>query len=170
MGLEGPLKAELTVGIDRSWSELGEFLDGLASDHESMKDANGWTVRDHVTHIAVWEDSVAVLFRGGKRTEALGIDEDFYNDQSSFDAINEVIRRAQEHLNLAQAVHRMRQVHEGLMHDVRRLTDEELATTVRFLFPKAPQSDKRRVIDFIRENTAAHYDEHLPWMRKIVES
>jgi hypothetical protein len=159
---------ELVEAIQSAWTQLESFLAGLDVKDASMKDANGWTVRDHVTHIAVWEDSVAVLFRGGKRHEALGIDERLYAE-ASFDDMNDVIKRAQEHLTLAQAVGEMRRVHEALMDDVRRLSDAELGTTVRYHFPSAPQSDKRRVIDFISENTAAHFEEHLPWMRGIVK-
>jgi hypothetical protein len=159
---------ELMDAIQSARAELESFLAGLHERDASMKDANGWTVRDHVTHIAVWEDSVAVLFRGGKRHEALGIDERLYAE-ASFDDMNDVIKRAQEHLTLAQAVAVMHRVHEALMDDVRRLSDAELGTTVRYRFPNAPQSDKRRVIDFFLENTAAHYEEHLPWMRELVK-
>jgi hypothetical protein len=159
---------ELTDAIQSARAELESFLAGLHEKDASMKDANGWTVRDHVTHIAVWEDSVAVLFRGGKRHQALGIDEALYAE-ASFDEINDVIKRAQERLTLGQAVELMQRVHEALMDDVRRLSDAELGTTVRYRFQNAPQSDKRRVIDFISENTAAHYEEHLPWMREIVK-
>jgi hypothetical protein len=159
---------ELMDAIQSAWSDLESFLAGVDDKDASMKDANGWTVRDHVTHIAVWEDSVAVLFRGGKRHQALGIDEALYAE-ASFDEINDVIKLAQEHLSLAQAVELMHRMHAGLMDDVRRLPDADLVTTVRYHFPNAPQSDKRRVIDFISENTAAHYEEHLPWMREIVK-
>ena len=117
-----------------------------------------------MTHLAVWEDSVAILFRGKPRHEALGIDEAFYAE-ASFDQINEVIRGRHQHMPLRQVIELLKQVHQPLMARVRALSDAELNRTARDFFPQAPRTDNRQVIDFIYENTAAHYTEHLPWMR-----
>ena len=70
--------AKLSSAIDKAWSELQGFLSSITPAQASRQDANGWTIKDHVTHMAVWEASVAILFRGGRRHDALGIDEAFY--------------------------------------------------------------------------------------------
>ncbi|HLC03078.1 MAG TPA: ClbS/DfsB family four-helix bundle protein [Anaerolineales bacterium] len=159
---------ELKLAIDSAWSELETFLVQLTERQASMQDDHGWTIKDHVTHLAVWEDSVAILFRGRPRHEALGIDETYYA-QASFDQINERIRQQRSHLTIGQAIEQLQQVHQTLMASVRGLSEAELSKTVRDFFPVAPRTDDRRVVLFIAENTANHFTEHLEWMRALPE-
>ncbi|MFZ1946420.1 MAG: ClbS/DfsB family four-helix bundle protein [bacterium] len=161
-------RAQLDAAIESAWSELDSFLAAIAEGTATAHDSNGWTVKDHVTHMAIWGDSAAVLFRGGSRHQALGITEDFYS-KASFDEINDVIRRREADLPLDQAVQQLRETHSQLLAAVESLSDIDLDRTVRDVFPLAPRSDNRRVVDFIYENTAAHYSEHLPWMRRLVQ-
>jgi len=160
--------SELKIVIDGSWSELEAFLAGLTEQQASVQDDQGWTVTDHVTHIAVWEDSVAILFRGKPRHEALGISESYYA-QASFDEINEQIRQRIGHIPLSQAIEQLRQVHMTLMAGLEGLSEAKLSMAVRDLFPEAPRSDERRVIDFIYDNTADHFKEHLGWMQTLLK-
>ncbi len=160
-------QAQLDAAVQSAWSDLETFLAMVKDNDATARDAKGWTVKDHVTHMAVWGDSVAVLFRGGSRHEALGIEEDFYST-ASFDQINEIIRQRESHLSLSQSIDRLREVHRELMKGVHSLPEADLARTVRDVFPLAPRTDDRRVVDLILENTAAHYIEHLPWMKELV--
>ncbi len=159
-------KSALIKAIDESWAELRSFLGSLTEENASGQDSNGWTVRDHTMHIAVWEDSVAVLFRGGQRHEPLGVDEAFYKE-ATFDQINEVIKERYSQVLLRDAVDQLSQAHNALMTEVGALSDAQLATTVRDFFPRAPRRDDRKVIDFIYWNTGDHFKEHLPWMRDL---
>jgi hypothetical protein len=158
--------AELKRTIESAWSDLEAYLRGLPPQVALEKDAQGWTVRDHITHMAVWEESVAIVFQGGRRHEALGIDEAFYR-QGTFDEINEVIKNREQHLTLDQAVARLARVHESLLDHLRRLSDDDLQPTVREFFPSAPATDERPVSVFLYDNSAGHILEHLPWMKAI---
>jgi hypothetical protein len=159
-------KSELIRTIDDAWTELQAFLESLTEMGDLRQDSNHWTIKDHITHIFVWEDSVAVLFRGGERHEALGIDESFYS-MATFDQINAIIKERNDHLHLGEAIAQLTRVHQALMTDVAALSDVQLATTVRDFFPKAPRQDERSMIQFIYSNTADHFREHLPWMRAL---
>jgi hypothetical protein len=154
--------------IYEEWAELQTFLGALGEDEAQAQDSNGWTVKDHTTHIAVWEDSVSILFRGGRRHEALGLDEGFYA-RASFDEMNSIIKEQHSHLSLEDAVAELTQVHHDLMEEVRGLSEAQLATTVREFFPQAPRGDERRMGDFIYWNTADHYREHLAWMKDLIK-
>jgi hypothetical protein len=161
--------AELVSAVNPAWEELLSFLQAVNSGDAATHDSNGWTVKDHVAHIAVWEDSVAILFRGGLRHKALGIDEASYTT-SSFDQINEVIRGQFETIPLAQAIRQLEQVHSELMTRVMALSEADLKTSVRDYFPQAPRTDDRPMITFIYDNTADHFIEHLSWMRELLGS
>ncbi len=155
--------------IDEAWAELQAFLRPLTEDNASGQDQSGWTVKDHTNHIALWEDSVAILFRGGRRHEALGIDEAFFRE-ATFEQINAVVKERQSHLELREAVTLLARVHHALMAEVRPLSDLQLATTVRDFFPQAPREDDRTMLAFIYWNTADHYKEHLPWMQTLISN
>ncbi len=80
-------KAELMGATKAAWETLSGFLDGLRDQQiTGLLDREGWSVKDHLTHIARWEASVAVLFRGRPRHEGLGVDASLYA-AADFDAI-----------------------------------------------------------------------------------
>lgn len=160
--------AELNLAIDSTWSDLETFLAALTQEQTSTQDDQGWTIKDHVTHLAVWEDSVGILFRGEPRHLALGLDRSYYA-QASFDEINEQIKDQRKHLSMSEVLALLHDVHRALMGSVRGLSEADLGRTVRDFFPEAPRTDDRRVIDFIYENTAEHFAEHLEWMRTTLK-
>jgi hypothetical protein len=164
----GPYRTHLDEEIETSWSELESFLREPEVEGSTSRDGAGWTVKDHLTHMAVWADSVAVLFRDGFRHQALGIDEGLYS-AASFEEINEIIRQREASLSFAQAVDRLRNAHNAIVSGYKGLSESELAAAVRDVFHTAPRTDDRQVSAFIHENTAAHYSEHLPWMRRLAQ-
>lgn len=75
--------------------------------------------------------------------------------------------RGQHHLSRDEATASLRQSHNALLEGIRPLSDADLNRTVADFFPQAPRDDDRRVIDFIYENSAGHFAEHLEWMQAI---
>ena len=159
-------KAALTAAIDEAWAELQGFLGSLTEENAARRDDSGWSIKDHLTHLAVWEDSVAVLFRGRPRHEALGIEEGFYRE-ATFDQINAILKDRFSHLPFAGALTLLTRSHDALMPEVRSLSEAQLGKAVCDFFPQAPRDDDRRMIDFIYWNTGDHFKEHLPWMRRL---
>lgn len=160
--------SELLEAIQAPWSDLAEFLATLTEDQFAMQDAHGWTISDHLVHLAAWEDSVAGLFQGRPRHEALGVDEAYYL-RASFDEINERIRQNKGGLPADQAIAHLRRVHSNLMSHLADMSDSDLEEPVRAFFPSAPRTDERRVAELIYENTGDHFAEHLTWMRALVD-
>ena len=155
--------------VDEAWGDLQAFLGRLTVEGVAHQDDNGWTISDHLSHIAVWEDSVAVLFRGQPRHEGLGIEEGFYRT-ATFDQINEVLKDRNGDLEFREILAQLTTAHTPRMASVEPLSEAQLATTVRDFFPLAPRDDDRRMIDFIYANTADHFKEHLPWMVKLADA
>lgn len=158
--------ADFDRALAAAWSDLASFLAGLNEADLLAEDAAGWTIKDHLTHLVAWEDSVAALFRGRQRHQGLGIDADFYA-QASFDEINDVIMQAQRHLTLGQALASLRQSHDALLAGIHSLSDADLQRTVADLFPQAARDDDRQVSEVIDGNSAGHFAEHLEWMQAI---
>ncbi|HKZ54215.1 MAG TPA: ClbS/DfsB family four-helix bundle protein [Anaerolineales bacterium] len=159
-------KSELLLKVETSWTALHALLTRLTDDPvTTLHDENGWTVKDHLTHLAVWEDSVAALFQGKPRYLALGIDESMYA-KGDFDAMNARIRELYEDIPLASALTKLRSSHRTLMAFVEGLSDADLDREVAHLFPHAP-GDERRVTDIIFDNTARHFEEHRAWIEAL---
>jgi len=158
--------AKFTVSIDAAWKDLLSFLAAVTPSQASKRDQAGWSVKDHVTHLAVWEDSVAILFRGGRRHEALGIEEPLYA-AGNYDEINEVIKVRLEGTALQEAIRNLEGAHRQLMGHLRTLRDADLNAKAREFFPQAPRNDDRRLASLLWDNTGRHFTEHLEWMRDL---
>ena len=159
--------AKFTASIDAAWKDLHSFLAAVTPDQASKRDQAGWSVKDHVTHLAAWEDSVVILFRGGRRHEALGIEEPFCA-AASLNEINEVIKVRLEGTALQEAIRTLEGAHRQLMGHVRTLRDADLNAKVREFFPQAPSKDDRLLASLLWDLTGRHFTEHLEWMRDLV--
>ena len=157
---------KFTASIDAAWQDLHAFLAAVTPGQAAKRDPAGWSVRDHVAHLAVWEDSVAILFRGGRRHEALGIDEPFYAT-AGFDEINEVIRVRLEGTAFEEAIDYLEGVHRQLVGYLRALGDADLDAKAREFFPQAPKNENRSLASLLWDNTGGHFAEHLEWMRDL---
>jgi hypothetical protein len=163
-------KSDLLSKIEKSWAALDSLLTRLTeSQMTSLRDQAGWNVKDHLIHLAVWEDSVAALFRGEPRHQALGVDESTYRT-ASFDEVNARIREQRKDTPLAAALEQLRGSHATLMAFVEGKSDADLGKQARDLFPALPEGDHRLLIDIIDENTAGHFDEHRPWIEALLAS
>lgn len=156
--------------IETAWTELHSFLDGLTDlQMTEVRDDQGWNVKDHIIHMAAWEESVAYLFEGRPRHEALGIDESHFAN-ASFDEINAIVRDQRMSAALPSALGQFRRVHSGLVAHIQGLSDADLKEQVTTFFPQAPKSDERQVFDLLYDNTADHFPEHLGWIKTLVAS
>ena len=159
--------AKFTASIDAAWKDLHSFLAAVTAGQASKQDRAGWSVKDHVMHLAIWEDSVLILFRGGRRHEALGIEEAFYTG-GNFDEINEVIKVRLEDVALQEAIRNLEETHRQLMGHLKTLRDADLNVKARAFFPQALKNDHRSLAFLIWDNTGGHCTEHLEWMRDLV--
>ena len=163
-------RSDLLLQIEKAWSELQAYLAELTdAQMTDIRDDQGWNVKDHIIHMAAWEESVAYLFERRPRHEALGIDESQFAN-ACFDEINVIVKDQRKHISLSPAMDEFRRVHGELIATVQRLSDADLNEPVARFFPQAPRNDDRRVLDLIYDNTAHHFEEHLPWIKALPAS
>lgn len=148
--------------IEHAWGELQHYL-GTLTDAQitGLTDTAGWTVRDHIVHLAVWEDGMRSIVEGGTQREGMEIDEATWN--SDIDTINAAIHQRWRDLPLDEAKAMSQTSHEKLVTRLYALTDEEL------MQPYEPDGTQP-LIGKIAGNTFGHYAEHLPWIQAIIES
>jgi hypothetical protein len=86
-------KTELLARIEQGWDEFNAYIKTLTDTQlTSPTDAAGWTAKDHLTHIAVWEDGTYAIFQGLARPEYMGVDKDTW-DSHDYDRINALIQQ-----------------------------------------------------------------------------
>jgi hypothetical protein len=117
----------------------------------------GWSVAEHVAHLASWEQLALAVLNGDQPYEAMGITaEDWQGDT---DGINAALHRKHAGVSFEDARGAWQQVHASLVAAIEASTDEELSRPLG-----AGAEDK--VSDLIEGNTFGHYEEHAGWIRE----
>ena len=160
-------KAELLANIESAWTTLNAALDRLTDKQmTTVKDAQGWMVKDHIIHLTAWERSAAFFLQGQPRHAGLGVDQALYVN-GSYDDINAAIFQQRKDMPLAEALAQFRDVHRQLMQLLQPLTDADLHKTYRqYLHDEL--GDNRSAIEVIYGNTTGHFGEHLNWIETLV--
>jgi hypothetical protein len=161
-------KQELESDIRRSWDALQAVLQRLSdAQMTGLRDAEGWTIKDHLIHITVWERSVVFFLQHQPRHLGLGVDESVYS-RGPVDAINAAVYQQSKNLSLDEALAQFREVHRQLMELFQSLTDADLFRPYRDYLPNEPgEGEARLTYTVIRNNTADHFAEHQGWIELL---
>jgi hypothetical protein len=160
-------KSDLLDDIDAGWQQLNGYLSSLSEDDFlTNHDAAGWAVKDHLIHIAVWEDGVWALLEGKSRYAQMGLDKTTW-DGHDYDHINDVIFRLHRNTSLSEVRRQLNAVHVRFIAKIYSLTDADLYQPYGYYQPEyADWQDP--VVGWIINNSYRHYREHIPWMAAIV--
>lgn len=158
-------KSELLNRIYHSWTDLRVFIEGLTEEQMTVPaDAAGWTVKDHLIHLAVWASSVDALLSGQSRRERMGIESGIWR-AGDVDAINAIIQLREKDRPLDDVLNTLQSVHQQVVTQVQAVTDDDLKQSIQH----QSSMDNTR-LEWIIWNTYEHYDEHIPWMDRIAHS
>lgn len=159
---------ELLARIARSRATLEAAIGRLGEERlNGPTDEQGWTVKDHLTHIAAWERSMAYLLRGQARHEGLGVPEEVYF-QDDTDAINAAIHERTADRSTSEALELFQDAHRQLLAALEPLTYEDLLKSYSHYLPNEPgDDDGSPIFERMLGNTEEHYDEHLAWIEAL---
>ena len=66
-------KAQLMLEIEDAWHIINQAIDSLSkAQMTTLRDDEGWTVKDHIAHMTAWERSALYFLQGKPRHEGLG--------------------------------------------------------------------------------------------------
>jgi hypothetical protein len=151
--------------IDAEWSNLNVLVASLGPDGLMANVADGWAVKDHLAHIAAWEDSLLGLIEGKDRLAAMGLHEPV---EENTDAVNDVVFKLHQRESAEQALKYFRASHAQLMAALAKLTDADLQKSYSHYQPTDPD-EKRPVIGWVAGNTYEHYAEHIDWINQLIK-
>jgi hypothetical protein len=164
------IKTEFLQALEAAWVELDSFLASLTeSQMTDTFDDQGWNIKDHIAHLAAWEESMAMLFQGKPRHQTLGIDLPKITWEN-MNEINAAIRKHRKSLPKKSALDEfrgLRSVHHKLVASVNGLSEAELNQPADFFFSKTPPGEEWRVFEMVHGNTTEHFQDHLPWIKKL---
>ncbi len=159
-------KDELLDRMQAGWDDLNTYVDSLTDQQlTGPTDAAGWTVKDHLIHLAVWEDSVFALLEGLARHDYAGVDQAIW-ESGDFDRINAVIQQRFRNMPVDAMKRTHADVHTRLVRKIESLSDADLHRPYSYYQPTSTHDDE--VIGWIIGNSYEHYDEHRPWIDAIL--
>ena len=151
--------------IEAAWNELVELVNRVQdADGLTRTGADGWTVKDHLAHVAAWERSLLGLVDGRDRLVAMGLEDPI---EENTDAINEAILKLHQSDTPDEALGYFRDSHAQLMAALGNLSEADLQKPYSHFQPSDPD-EKRPVIGWVEGNTYQHYAEHIAWIRTSV--
>jgi hypothetical protein len=157
---------ELVSRMQKGWEDFQAYLKTLTPEQMTTPaDAAGWTVKDHVIHLATWEDGVYALLEKQPRYEQMGVDKETWDGHDT-DAINAVIQKQKHDMPLDEVLKKFEDVHKRLIEKVQSMSSKDLLRP--YSYYQADSTAQKPVFGWIVGNTYEHYAEHKPWIAAIV--
>lgn len=158
-------KTKLLEQITGGWEALHALVGQLNETQLTrLRSADGWTVKDHLAHLAAWERSALAIVRGEPRHAVLGVAEADYRN-GDFDRMNAAIHARHHERPLADILAEWREAHAQLLAALNALTDADLLRPdTHFL----PGEGGAPLFARILSNTAEHYEEHRAWFSSLL--
>jgi hypothetical protein len=173
--------ADVLARVDRAWASLEDTVARLSpAELTEIRDPAGWAVKDHLIHVAAWEDALVARLDGRPTYEALGLDEATL--ALDVDAVNDAIFVRHRDRGLPEVLDALRRSHRATRARLAALHDHTMAGPVSAVLspggratgfsiddaavPSAPDAISAGA--WIGGNTWEHYDEHHGWIRQLV--
>lgn len=137
--------------LEASFAELPEStLDGPATD-------GGWTIKDHLSHIAEWQRRALAVLDGKHPCEGFRIDRETFDSFEDVHALNAYLHQRNRDRSLADVIEDFRATHLIVEARVESMSqqdlEQDLTGPVAARFPKA--------VDLVNFNIARHDRAHI---------
>ncbi len=165
-------KQEALAVMAKEREALEKTFQGLSDPQLTTPGAEGWSIKDHLMHIAVWEQGIVALLNKQSRYGAMGLSrEEWRMEYPDFDKkTNALIHERTKSRSLAEVRAAFRDSHQQMLDVLARLTEDDLLKPYSHYAPEeAPSDDKRPVFAWIAGNTFGHYAEHREWIQAIID-
>jgi hypothetical protein len=152
-------KSQLLLRIREDRERLQRVLESLSVEQAAELDlGNGWTVKDHLAHIAAWEGRLLATLNDAPPWQGLGIDRLSY-ESGRMDDWNELIYARERHRNIEDVMADFQTRHAEVFIALLALSEADLR---RRYDPDNPRSGP--LLGHIAANTFEHYAEHAEWI------
>lgn len=167
---EAPITVEnLLARLQHGWDDFQIFLAQYSEqDLTEPRDAQGWSAKDHLAHLAVWARGVAHLLRRESRHGSMGISQEQW-DRREINSLNAVLYDQFKDLPLAEVRAMLARDYNDLMDSVRTLTDADLLKPYdAYLAVSVDPNDARPIYAWVVGDGHEHLAEHKPWIAALI--
>ena len=142
--------------FDEGWTALDKTVQGLGErELTEIRDPAGWSAKDHLMHVAVWEQALLAKLDGRARHQALSLDAST-EGSDDWDALNAQIFAATRARSLRDVLETLRATHAKTRGEIVGLTNAGAALASADAFLTDVPS------------YAEHYEQHGGWIRELV--
>jgi uncharacterized protein (TIGR03083 family) len=161
--------AEFLRRLDRGRAALDAALAPLSERQLTTPDPEeGWSVKDHLAHMAAWENGMTALLKREPRYPAMGVSLEQVQ-ANDMDQVNQIMYRQHKDRPLAEVRAFFDKAHNDLRAAVAGLQDADLQRTYSHFQPDEPGEDNGTpIVAFLVGNSFGHYEEHIPWINNVV--
>jgi hypothetical protein len=159
-------KQELLERIQRSRQALERAFSTFGPEELEETLSGGWSIKDHLAHLASWEIGVAELLRRRPRFAAMGVEEAAQRDLGE-EALNEVIFQRYAGMTVSEVMIFFHEAHQQMLTALAELKDEDLFRPYADFVSGEAGGDPSQnpVINVIIGNTYGHFDEHRDYIK-----
>jgi uncharacterized damage-inducible protein DinB len=155
---------ELTARMEGSRAAFYTVLEGLSPEQlVAPLTERGWSVIDHMAHIAVWMEGILAGLDGKNRWTAMGAEGP--PGDGGFDELNERLRAHHTTKSPADVRAWLDAAHERMLARLQGTSIEELRRPYSHFQPDEPRDDAGEpFLHWVVGDTYGHYDEHRGWL------
>jgi hypothetical protein len=164
-----PSKVEILARIQESFATLDAVVAQCNEGELNQAAHSAWTIKDHLTHLALWQQATAELLQSRNRFSLMGVEDIFAHDWSEIDKVNELIHRSYSHLSAAEAKELIYGAHQRLLEAMDSWSDEDLQCL--YVVYRSDGDQKAREIPIwkiIVWTTYGHYQEHISLVANLI--
>jgi hypothetical protein len=156
----------LLRNIETGWDQFNAYIDTLSEAQLTQPtDAAGWTAKDHLIHLARWEDTLNALLDRIPQWERMEFDKALW-DSHDIDLQNAIVQQRNQNMPLEDVRQTHRAVHQRLISKISALSDADLQRPIRDYQPGSAASQP--ILRPLIADTYEAYEEHTPWIAAIV--
>lgn len=157
---------ELHAALARSRENLLAVVEPLDDERIARLGPEGWSVKDHLAHLAVWERWATGILTGQDKAATLGVPPDLLATDG-FDQINEAIRARWAGTPRPEVMAMLAASREELLATLAGLTYADLMKPYAHYQPASPDLTDP-VAFWVAGNSYQHDDEHRPWIEALL--
>jgi hypothetical protein len=155
-------KDELLAAISDDRARLERALLSLDDVAIAAAPRGGWSVKDHLSHMAAWERMIVAHLRDGSDAAVAGMDGAAYA-AASLDELNDRLYRLHCDDSVAAVRLEFRNAHAAIVAFIAAMPEQRLSEPYWDDDPSG-----RTVLEKIAGDTYLHYREHAEWIGELI--
>ena len=154
---------EVLENVHSARAEIEAIIDQLSQEQMTgATDEGGWSIKDHLAHIAEWQWRGLAIIEGRTSWEALNIDEETYQNKS-IDEINHIIYERHKDESLPEVLTEFRKAQERVILTLEQMNEDDLERPI----PASFKEKYPRIVDLVEANFSGHDRDHVEDIREL---